>query len=215
MVDQELARLHGRGFANALGFGKSPAILVIDFIKSFTDPASPLGSDCSEQIAQTNRLIAAARPIGVPVLFSTIRYEEPDCADAGIWISKIAGLSTLHADTQGSRLDERLNVTPTDPIIVKKFASAFFGTNLVSRLAHLGVDTLIMTGCTTSGCVRATAVDACQYSFRPIIAAEAVADRSAAAHEQSLTDITLKYGDVLSVDAIVRTLSEILLIAEN
>ena len=196
-----------KGFAQPIGFGLRPALLVVDFINGFTDPSSPLGSDVGAAIEQTNRLIRAMRKGSLPVYFSTIRYDDPACADAGLWLAKIAGLSILSAGSTGSEQDGRLLMNPHDPIIVKKFASCFFGTDLLTRLVRDSVDTLILTGCATSGCVRATAVDACQYGIRPIVAREAVADRFEAAHHQSLIDIELKYGDVLSVDGILAALS--------
>ncbi len=133
-------------------------------------------------------------------MFFTIRYDDEQFTDAGVWIRKVSALRTLLASTGGSEIDGRLRREATDDLIVKKYASCFFGTDLLSRLVSRGVDTLILTGCTTSGCVRATAVDACQLGFRAIVAREAVFDRLPASHEQSLVDIQLKYGDVMSVD---------------
>jgi maleamate amidohydrolase len=145
----------------------------------------------------------------LPVYFSTIRYDDANCADAGLWLAKIAGLSLLSAGSDASTPDSRLLIEPHDPIIVKKFASCFFGTDLLTRLIRDTVDTLVLVGCTTSGCVRATAVDACQYGIRAIVAREAVADRLEGAHRQSLIDIELKYGDVLPVADIVAALATI------
>lgn len=198
--------LAGKGFARRVGFGRRAALLVIDFINGFTDPASSLGADVGSEIAQTNRLIAAARAHSLPILFSTIRYDEENCADAGLWLEKIGGLSALAATGTGWHVDARLSKRPDDALIVKKFASCFFGTTLSSRLIHDSIDTLVLAGCTTSGCVRATAVDACQNGIRAIVAREAVADRLETAHRQSLTDIDLKYGDVCSVDDILSLL---------
>lgn len=209
MSPPERTLLKNKGFAQRVGFGSSPAVLVVDFINGFTNPRSPLGSEADEAIEQTNRLVLEARAQSLPVFFSTIRYEEPGCVDAGIWISKIAGLQVLSSETDGSQLDSRLLWQPGDPIIVKKYASCFFGTDLASRLLARRVDTLILAGCTTSGCIRATAVDACQYGFRTIVAQEAVTDRSAVAHSQSLVDIDLKYGDVVSVEEVVVNLAKL------
>lgn len=197
-----------KGFARRVGFGRRPAVLVIDFINGFTDPASPLGSDVTGAIEQTNRLIEAGRASAIPVFFSTIRYDDERCADAGLWLSKIVGLSVLATTGPGCDVDLRLSRQASDPIIAKKFASCFFGTDLVTRILHDGIDTLVLAGCSTSGCVRATAVDACQYGIRAIVAREAVADRLDAAHEQSLADIDLKYGDVCSVEDILAKFKE-------
>jgi maleamate amidohydrolase len=195
--------LRGRGFGLELGFGERPALLVIDLMKAFTDASLPLGANLDVQVAATNRLLEVAHASGFPVYFSYVAYDEPDCADAGLWGAKMTGLHGLTADSPTVALDERLHRTASDAVFLKKYASCFFGTDLVSRLTARRVDTLILTGCTTSGCVRASAVDAVQYGFRPVVVREAVGDRSAAAHAQSLFDIQAKYGDVLALDAVL------------
>ncbi|SMH26500.1 isochorismatase family protein [Mesorhizobium australicum] len=199
----ERAFFEDRGFAAKMGFGQRPALLVVDFSLAFTDPAMPLGSVVDGPIAETNRLLAAAHAMKVPVFFTVISYDEDDIGDAGVWRLKITSLSTLKASTRGVELDPRLDRRPNDPLILKKYASCFFGTDLASRLQIRGIDTLLVAGCATSGCVKATVIDACQLGFRPMIAREAVADRSAPAHAQSLWDMDAIYGDVLPVDEIV------------
>jgi len=189
-----------RGFGLKIGFGKRPALLVIDMVKAFTDADRMLGANLDAQIAATQPLLAVARRKRLPVLFSTVMYEDADLKDAGIWALKQKGVVTLKAGTDGPEIDPRLDFTKADTLLVKKYASCFFGTDLVSRLLAHGVDTLILTGCTTSGCVRATAVDACQTGFRPMVVREAVGDRSVAAHEQSLFDLQAKYADVVSLE---------------
>lgn len=189
-----------RGFGGRLGFGKRPALLVIDLTKGFTDPSQPLGSDLSAQIAVTNTLIRAARLKGIPVIFTAVRYEDASMADAGIWYQKMRGQSTLNVNSDGYQLDERLERIDTDVVLYKKYASCFFGSDLTSRLINLGVDTLIVAGTSTSGCVRSSVVDAVQLGFRPMIVADAVGDRSKASHQQSLFDMDTKYGDVVSVE---------------
>jgi nicotinamidase-related amidase len=197
-----------RGFGRGLGFGDQPAVLVIDIMKAFSDPSLPLGANLDVQIAETNRILDAAHALGAPVFFSLVHYDEPDCADAGIWGQKMTGLAGLVAGSPIVALDERLHRLPSDAVFVKKYASCFFGTDLASRLQSRRIDTLVITGCTTSGCVRASAVDAIQLGFRPIVAREAVGDRSKPAHDQSLFDIQAKYGDVLTVDAIIDHLAQ-------
>ena len=206
MSAEDIHQLSTRGFARPVGFGSHPALIVVDFIEGFTNPDSPLGAEAGAEITCANRLIAVARGIGLPIFFSLIRYDDADLADAGIWLQKIDGLRTLGKDSRGWEVDSRLSLHASDSIIVKKFASCFFGTDLLSRLTYLRIDTLILAGCTTSGCIRATAVDGCQYGFRTIVASDAVSDRLATAHRQSLIDIDLKYGDVRTVDEIVRVL---------
>lgn len=189
-----------RGFGLRMGFGERPALIVIDLVKAFTDETKPLGANLDSQIAAVTQLLGIAHERKIPTIFSTVRYDDKDLADAGIWTLKQRGSITLRNDTDGSEVDPRLPVGPDDSILLKKYASCFFGTDLVSRLVSRGIDTLIVTGCTTSGCVRATAVDALQNGFRPMIVTEAVGDRSKAAHDQSLFDLNAKYGDVVSLD---------------
>ena len=196
-----------RGFGLELGFGKRPALLVIDVMKAFTDTSLPLGANLEPQLAEINRLLDAAHAATLPVFFSLVFYDEPDCRDAGIWGAKMTGLHGLTAGSPIVALDERLHRYASDAVFVKKYASCFFGTDLVSRLQSRRVDTLIITGCTTSGCVRASAVDAIQYGFRPVIVREAVGDRSKPAHDQSLFDIQAKYGDVMNVDAVLKKIA--------
>ncbi len=192
-----------RGFGVKIGFGKRPAVIVIDLTLGFTDPARPLGSDLGSQIDATNVLLQAARKKDVPVIWSAVRYDEEGLADAGIWAIKQKGSASLTADGDGHLVDPRLDPQPQDQRLFKKYASCFFGTDLVPRLASAGIDTLIMVGTSTSGCVRATAVDCCQYGFRPMVLREGVGDRSAPAHDQALFDLHQKYADVVSLDETV------------
>jgi maleamate amidohydrolase len=189
-----------RGFGQKLGFGQRPALLIVDMAKAFTNPAMTLGSNLDSQIEAIQALLRAAHDRDVPVIFSTVSYEDENLKDAGVFGMKQKGSSTLRAGTEGVQIDSRLEFRKSDSLLVKKYASCFFGTDLVSRLLVRQVDTLIITGCTTSGCVRASAVDACQIGFRPMVVREAVGDRSQAAHEQSLFDLNAKYADVVSLD---------------
>ena len=189
-----------RGFGLRIGFGERPALLVIDMVRAFTNPEMMLGANLDRQIEAHRPLLARAHERKIPVLFSTVMYEDADFKDAGIWALKQKGVVTLKAGTDGVKVDPRLDFRPTDTLLVKKYASCFFGTDLVSRLLAHRIDTLIITGCTTSGCVRASAVDACQTGFRPMVVREAVGDRSVAAHDQSLFDLQAKYADVVSLE---------------
>jgi nicotinamidase-related amidase len=135
----------------------------------------------------------------VPVLFTTVGYE-PGFADAGVWARKQRALLSLLRGTDATELDPRLERRPGEPILEKKYASAFFGTDLVSRLNAASIDTVVIVGATTSGCVRASAVDALQYGYRPMVVREAVGDRARAAHDQSLFDLDQKYADVVGVE---------------
>ena len=158
--DEEFFR--ARGFGQTIGFGERPALLIVDLVKAFTDAGRPLGANLDAQIAASNRLIDAAHERDVPVIFSSVSYSDPNLKDAGIWALKQKGVTSLKADGTGWEVDPRLDFRKTDTLLLKKYASCFFGTDLVPRLLAHRVDTLVITGCTTSGCVRATAVDACQ-----------------------------------------------------
>jgi maleamate amidohydrolase len=193
-----------RGFGQKLGFGLRPALLVVDMVKAFTNPDMPLGASLESQIEAIQALLGSAHDQRVPVIFSTVAYEDENLRDAGIFGRKSRGSATLRAGTESVAVDPRLEFRKGDTLLVKKYASCFFGTDLVSRLLNHQVDTLIITGCTTSGCVRASAVDACQIGFRPMIVREAVGDRSRSAHEQSLFDLNAKYADVVSLEETIQ-----------
>jgi len=196
-----------RGFGRTLGYGERPAVVVIDFARAFTNPDLPLGGDLGAELRSARALVDAAREAVCPIYFTTVAYEEEDLGDAGVWARKISGLRDLRAGTPDVDIDPALGRRPDEPVLVKKYASAFFGTDLLSRLTARRVDTLIIVGCTTSGCVRATAVDAIQLGLRPIVVLEAVGDRSPAAHEQSIVDMQAKYADVVRLDDAVEYLA--------
>jgi maleamate amidohydrolase len=198
-----------RGFGQKLGFGQRPALLIVDMVRAFTNPAMPLGATLDSQIEAIQQLLRAAHERGAPVIFSTVSYDDENLKDAGIFGMKQKGSSTLRAGTEGIQIDPRLEFRPTDSLLIKKYASCFFGTDLVSRLVVREVDTLIISGCTTSGCVRASAVDACQNGFRPMVVREAVGDRSQSAHDQSLFDLNAKYADIVSIEETLQYLSKL------
>jgi maleamate amidohydrolase len=205
--DEEFFRQ--RGFGIKIGFGERPALMIIDMIKGFTDPTMPLGAPLESQIEAQRPLLEVAHQRDIPVIFSTVIYEEEDIKDAGVWALKQTGARTLTAGSEAVKIDPRLGLQPRDIVLMKKYASCFYGTDLVARLNSRRIDTLIITGCTTSGCVRATAVDAVQNGFRPMVVREAVGDRSAAAHEQSLFDLNAKYADVVSLDETLQYLKAV------
>lgn len=198
-----------RGFGRTIGFGERPAIIVIDIIGAFTNSDLPLGTNLDKVIEETKRILHVSRAANLPIFFSSVAYEDKDLRDAGIWAIKQAGAMTLRAGTPEVEVDPRLERRAGESLIVKKYASVFFGTDLFTRLNTLKIDTLILTGCTTSGCVRATAVDGLQYGFRVMVAREAVGDRAEPAHEQSLFDLNAKYADVVSVADVVNYLSKV------
>ncbi|WP_153722596.1 isochorismatase family protein [Sporosarcina cascadiensis] len=198
-----------RGFGKSLGIGKQAALVVVDLILGFTSPDMPMGSDLTQQIKNTNKLIKVSRENNIPIFFTTISYDEEDVNDAGIWAKKMEGLATLLAGTDAVKVDPSLDFRKGDGLIVKKYASSFFGTDLVSRLIKNRVDTVIIVGATTSGCIRATAVDAIQYGFTPIVAEDAVGDREQKTHEQSLIDMQQKYADVKKTEEIIFQLTAV------
>jgi nicotinamidase-related amidase len=185
------------------GFGSSPALVVVDVSVAFTDAASPLCCDDGTAVAANARLLEAARAAGVPVVFSTVVMGEPERQAAAHFIRKMPGLLSIADDPDRVNIDPRIAPREGEPVIEKIFPSVFFGTALASILAAWRVDTVIVTGMSTSGCVRATAVDALQYGFRPIVAREAVADRDHIAHDNALRDLQLKYADVVGIDSIL------------
>ncbi len=198
------------GLGHRVGFGKSPAVLAIDMQIGFTAPEKcPLAGNLDEQVAAINKLIAAARPKGVPVIFTVVGYEPTTQADAGMWAQKAPSLRVLKIGSELVELDPRLKRAPGDLVITKQYASSFFGTHLASTLTARGIDTLIVTGCTTSGCVRASTIDAISHGFRPIVPIEAVGDRAREPHEANLFDIGSKYADVLPLDEVLDYLKEL------
>ena len=187
-----------RGFANRVGFGSRPALLIIDFIKGFTDPACPLGSNLDPEVEATGRLLGAFRERSLPVHLTTTAYDEA-MISGGVFFRKVPGLGHLKAGSEWIAIDQRLAPRSGEVVWTKQYASAFFGTSLAAALTAQGVDTLIVTGCTTSGCVRASAVDSCQHGFRTIVVRDCVGDRSEAAHESNLNDLDAKYADVVDL----------------
>lgn len=205
--DREVAQIYERaGFGASVRRGARPALVVVDLSRGFTDSAYPTGADLTSTVTATQKLLSAARASGVPVLFTTIAYDRGDESRLA-WLLKAPGLAVLAAGSKLAEIDPRLERRPTEPVLVKKGASAFFGTDLADRLHALGVDTVVICGATTSGCVRASVVDAVQNGFPTLVVREAVGDRARAPHDANLFDIEQKYGDVISVDDGVAYLS--------
>lgn len=193
-----------------LGFGKKPALIVVDFQLGFTVPEqSPLAGNLGAEVAATNELIAAARKKDIPVIFTVVGYDPHRQDDAGLWPEKAPSLRMLTLGSDLVKLDPRLNQEPGDLVITKKYASGFFGTYLASTLTMQSVDTAIVTGCTTSGCVRATVMDALANGFRPIVPIECVGDRAQEPHQANLFDIGAKYGDVMPLQEVLEYLEQL------
>jgi maleamate amidohydrolase len=200
MSDETARAVYAKaGLGQAVTLGERPAVLVIDFSCGFTDPGCPLGSDLTPQVEATRRLLDSARERGLPVVFTTIAFE-PSLKDGGLWMQKVPALGVLQLGGAWAAIDPRLDPRDDETVIVKKGASGFFGTNLASVLVTQGVDTVVLCGATTSGCVRATAIDLLQYGWPTIVPRECVGDRAQAPHDANLFDIQAKYADVVSVD---------------
>ncbi len=206
--DETFQDYRSKGFAERSGYGERPALLVVDFINGFTDPTTPLGGDFSSELAVTRHLLQAFRKADFPRVFTTVEYDD-DYKDAGVFIEKVPSLGILKRGSPLCAVDDRIAMAPGDHLISKNYASSFFGTDLDAYLKGKGVDTLVITGCTTSGCVRASAVDSLQYGFRTIVVREGVGDRAEGPHEANLFDIDAKYGDVVSVDDVIAYLRDL------
>lgn len=197
------------GFHGRAGFGRRPALIVIDVNVGFTAPESPLVCDLEEVVAAIRQLLEEARRAEIPIVFTTVSYTEGDKRTAAAFIDKVPALLTLEAGSRWVEIDPRIAPREDEPVLNKLFASAFFGTALSSLLAANGCDSLIVTGASTSGCVRATAVDALQHGYRPIVPREAVGDRNPDAHAANLYDLDAKYGDVVSLAEVIEHLEEL------
>jgi len=201
--DQQAKEVYAAaGLGQSVTLGSRPAVLVVDFSCGFTDPECTLGADMSAAVEATRRLLDAARGKGLPVIFTTIGYE-PSLKDGGLWLQKVPSLGELQIGGRWVEIDTRLEPRTDETIVLKKGASAFFGTNLPAILVSQGVDSVILCGATTSGCIRATAVDLLQYGYPTLVPRECVADRAQAPHEANLFDIDAKYADVVALDDVL------------
>ena len=199
---QETAEDYRRkGFMNRSGYGTKPALLVVDFIYGFTDPTTPLGGDFSKELAVTADLLETFRAAQLPIVYTTIAYE-PGFEDGGVFVKKVPSLKILEVGSKMVDVDNRIRPRPDEYVALKKYASAFFDTDVDAYLKARSVDTIIMTGCTTSGCIRASAIDSMQYGYLTVVVEEGVGDRAQGPHDANLFDIDAKYADVVSVDEV-------------
>ena len=203
MSDEQAQQIYQRaGIGQNVTLGSRPAVLVVDFSCGFTDPECTLGADMTAEVEATRQLLDAARAKGLPVVFTTIGYE-PSLKDGGLWLQKVPSLGDLQVGGRWVEIDPRLEPREDETIVLKKGASAFFGTNLASILISQQIDSVILCGATTSGCVRATAIDLLQYGFPTLVPRECVADRAQAPHDANLFDIQAKYADVVPLDDVL------------
>ena len=195
-------------WGNRIGFGKKPAVILIDFMKAYTTEGAPLfAPGVVAAVARTPALLASARDAGIPVIHTNILYHAPNCADGGIWVKKAPVMAAMVAGNPLAEFCDGVEPLPGEPVFTKQYASAFFGTSLAPMLHAEGIDTVVLAGCSTSGCVRATAVDAVQYGFRTIVVRDCVGDRHDGPHEANLFDIDSKYGDVVTLDEAITELT--------
>lgn len=198
-----------QGFGNRMGFGQKPALLVIDFINGFNDPDQFGGGSIQQAIDRTAELLAAARHMDLPIVFTSHVYAE-DGSEEGVFNLKSPGMAEkLRRGTHAVQVVDELAPRPGERVLEKHYPSGFCNTDLAAWLARRGVDTAIVTGCTTSGCVRATVVDAMSSGFRPIVPRECSGDRAEGPHEANLFDIDQKYGDVMSLDEVLDELDRL------
>ena len=207
----ETDRTYARaGFGGSVPRGSSPVLVVVDLTRGFTEPDFPSGADLSAEVAATGELLRAAHRGEAPVVFTAISYTDAEASgDAIAWLRKASGMRALREGSAEVSLDPRLDQQDGDHLVLKKGASAFHGTNLAALLAGLGADTVLVCGATTSGCVRATAVDAVQSGFNTLVVRHACGDRARGPHDAALFDLDAKYADVIDLGEGVKILAEV------
>ncbi len=191
------------GYAGSLGFGQNPALIVVDMIKAYTLPDSPLYAPGYAALAGVIAgLVRAAREKGLPVIFTTLSYDR-DFLTGGHFVRKIPALQLLRTRPEYAEMVGGLEPLDGEPVLTKQYASAFHGTSLLPLLNYRRIDSLLITGVSTSGCIRATATDAIQYGLIPMVVRDAVGDRSPQIHEANLFDLQAKYADLYSVQEVM------------
>lgn len=192
---------------NSLGLGQRPALLLVDMINGFTSAECPLGTDCPDVVESNRVLLRRFRQLGLPVVFTTVLYREEQ--QARVFRQRIPHLNLLTPDSYWVQVDPRLTPVAGEPLLEKQWASSFHRTGLDEYLRGQGVDSLVVTGLTTSGCVRATVVDGLQYDYPVVVPREAVGDRNPDAHAANLFDMHAKYADVAAVEEVLQMLSQL------
>ena len=196
------------GFGQSMPWGRRPALLVIDFVRAYLVPDSPLYAGVEQARTECVTLLQAARRAGIPVLHTRVEFQ-PGGRDGGVFFRKLPALSCFEAGRHPelAAFAEGLDPVAGETVVTKQYASAFFGTSLASTLTALGVDTVLIAGLSTSGCVRASAVDACQHGFVPVVVREAVGDRATGPHEANLFDLQAKYAEVAPLATVLEYLA--------
>ena len=184
-------------FGQKIGFGRQPALLIIDFQVGFSNADVFGGFNINEAIANTAKLLKGARSAKIPV--AHVRFaSECDGVDIGTFAIKVPSLKKLSPDSKNAQFVDSVKPKKGEWVSVKRHSSAFFGTNLASWLSFVGADTLFITGCTTSGCVRASTIDASAYGLKPMVVTDCVGDRAEGPHNASIFDMGQKYADLLT-----------------
>ena len=190
---------HGSAFSGRVGWGERPAVLVIDLVRAYTEPGGPFElPEPGPAVTAAQKLVAAGRTAGHPVLWTAVRYT-PGLADGGLFARKVPALACFAEDAEGNWGDLTLEPEAGEVVVVKQYASAFFGTSLAATLHAAGTDTVVLAGVSTSGCVRATAMDALNSGLHPQVVRQACADRTPALHDNNLADLDAKYADVIDL----------------
>ena len=196
-------------FDTTLGFGNRPAVIVVDFVKAYTTPGAPFfGQGVVDAVQHSVPLLEAARAAKVPLLYTHVVYH-PSGADGGLFFKKVPALKLFVKGAALGEIDSLITPHPQDFIITKQYPSCFFGTSLASTLKALAIDTIVLIGCSTSGCVRATAVDGIQYGYRVVVPRECCGDRHDGPHDAALFDINAKYGDVVPKSTVISWFSSL------
>lgn len=210
MSDQSVSDNYQGVWGQRIGFGRKPALLLIDFMQGYTTPGAPLyAPDVVDAVARAGELLALARQQSIRVVHTNIRYHADDFSDGGMWVRKAPVMKDMVEGNPLAAFCPEVLPHAGETVVTKQYASAFFGTSLASQLHAEGVDTLLLVGCSTSGCIRASAVDAVQHGFRAIVVRECVADRHRAPHDANLFDIDSKYGDVVGLQEAMAYLNEL------
>ena len=198
-MTDDLAASYASAFSGRLRAGRKCALLIVDVVMAYLDPGSPLyaGADAEAALSVNQRLVSAARGAGVQVCFTNVEYQA-DGADGGLFFRKVPALRAFLKGSALGGFPRGLQPAASEVVVTKQYASAFFGTSLASTLHSAGVDTLLITGFSTSGCVRASALDALQSGFVPFVVRDACADRHPGPHEANLFDLQAKYAEVIS-----------------
>ena len=205
-LDSNYARA---GYHARQQWGRRPALLLIDFARAYFEPDSPLhgGAGCASARDHAARLLAAARQTGTPVIFTEVRFQ-PGGLDGGVFYRKTASLTCFDAGNPLGDLVEGLERLPQEPMVTKQYPSAFFGTSLAAMLTARGVDTVLLTGLSTSGCVRASCLDAMSNGFVTLVVEDAVGDRAEEPHRANLYDMSAKYADLITTDTAMAYLQD-------